>query len=183
MSADPEKRRPRLAIEVALVLAAGGLLAIAANALSPRGLALGRDYFPPAAGPVPEIPDPAVVPAAEFATVTREEVLEMTRDPRFASRRLLLLDARNDELFNAGHIPGALQFDHFRPEKNLVEVHTACLMADRIVIYCGGGSCDDSLYAARMLRDLEVPAASMAIYTGGFHDWRDAGLPVKTSDP
>jgi rhodanese-related sulfurtransferase len=175
----------RLVLESWVVGGFGLLLALAANALSPRGLALDRDYFPPqtataplqspAPAPAPT-PQPAPVadspPTHDFRTVTRDQVEAMTRDAKFVTRKWLLIDARRPELHHQGHIPGSLQFDRFQPGQNLATVLPACLAAESIVIYCNGGACEDSHFAARMLRDFGVPTDRIAIYEGGFFEWQ-----------
>lgn len=170
------------------MLVVGGLLALAANFLSPRGLQLTRNYFPPAT-PVATEASPSVTanaPASSravthsFPLVTRAEVEALLDDPGYAAGTLLLLDARNDAQYRAGHIPGALQFDHYRAEQHLGAVIPASLAATRIVVYCGGGTCEDSEFAARLLRDAGIPADRLFIYAGGMAEWQAAGLPVET---
>lgn len=169
--------------QAAGVLVSGLVVAALANQLSPRGLALGRDYFPPAApvaippAPVPAVPLKTI--SHEFATATRAEVDAFTRDPRFVMRKFLLIDARNAATYQAGHIPGALQYDHFRPTENIAQVVPACLAAEKIILYCHGGSCEDSIFAARLLVGYGVPADRLAIYEAGFHDWQTANLPIQ----
>lgn len=170
------------------MLVVGGLLALAANFLSPRGLQLNRNYFPPA---VPAAMEAALSASTNdaarsrtvthsFPLVTRAEVEALLADPGYASGTVLLLDARNDAQYRAGHIPGALQFDHYRAEQHLGAVIPASLAATRIVVYCGGGTCEDSEFAARLLRDAGIPTDRLFIYAGGMAEWQAAGLPVET---
>jgi rhodanese-related sulfurtransferase len=173
-------------LEAAWVAVAGGLLALLANALSPRGLQLSRNYFPAAA---PVVAASANPPAATNATdrlkarnlqsADRATVEALTRDPRLKLGAVLVLDARNDASYQAGHIPGALQFDHYRAEAHLATVIPACLAAETIVIYCGGGTCEDSEFAAVMLRDAGIPNEKLFIYGGGIADWKAAKLPLE----
>ena len=126
----------------ALLLAVIGLaFALIANEFSPRGLRLTRNYFP-------EIKMPAAVaklPAdggaannqpAENATnaaalrlqerglqlASAIEVFELFRDPNYEQGLIVFVDARDDEHFAAGHIPGAWQLNHYRPENYLPAV-------------------------------------------------------------
>lgn len=107
----------------------------------------------------------------------------MLADPRFVTRRFLLIDARSDAHFRDGHIQGAMQFDHFQSQQYLAAVIPACQAAERIVIYCTGGACEDSIFAARMLRDFGIPAERFSIYSGGIAAWSEAGLPLSQSEP
>ena len=169
--------------QAAIVLGIGACVSLIANHFSPIGLSLSRDYFPTAV-PV-EIPQKPVPTASvkaishEFATATRSGVEEFTRDPRFVTQKFLLIDARNAATVQAGRIPGALQYDHFRPNENIAQVVPACLAAEKIIIYCHGGQCEDSIFAARLLVGYGVPAARLAIYEAGFQDWQAADLPIQ----
>jgi 3-mercaptopyruvate sulfurtransferase SseA len=119
----------------------------------------------------------------EFRVVTREQVVAMTRDPKYVTRKWLLIDARKAEIHRAGHIPGSLQFDRFQPGQNLAAVLPACLAAEQIVLYCNGGTCEDSTFAARMLRDFGVPSDRLAIYEGGFFEWQAAARAKSATAP
>lgn len=165
--------------EALLVAVAGAALALAANQLSPRGLQLTRNYFPPADKAANASGSPARA-ARGFPTVDRAAVAAWVEDPLYAQGVVLLLDARNDSHYRAGRIPGALQFDHYRAEQHLAAVIPASLAAERIVVYCGSAGCEDSEFAARMLRDAGIPGDRLFIYEGGMADWRAAGLPVET---
>src|SRR5207249_4280844 len=102
-----------------LVVAVIGLaLALAANALSPRGLKIGRDYFPGVAQAVPLTPAPAGtnkpspqdlvaarLKAKGLQVIDHQHVTELFHDPRYELGLVVFLDARNDEHYQAGHIP------------------------------------------------------------------------------
>ena len=183
-------------LEALLVAAVGLLIALAANALSPRGLRLTRNYFPGdtrtstgAQGQTNLLTKPATN-AMEAAlqrlqqrglqVISSNEVLELVHDPRFEQGLLLVIDARDDSHYQAGHIPGAWQFDHYHAEQYMPTVLPACLNAQKVVVYCNGGSCDDSEFAAIMLRDAGVPRENVFVYAGGFNEWKSNGQPVET---
>jgi rhodanese-related sulfurtransferase len=191
-------------VEAILVAAAGSLLALAANAVSPRGLRLGRDYFP-SGGKTPAViaagvPSPAapaaLIPAAGAAldlsaavarrlqqhglrAATAGEVVAWYRDPHYEQGLTVFIDARNDAQFQAGHIPGAWQFDHYRAEQHLAAVLPVCLTALKVVVYCTGGQCEDSEFAAVMLRDVGVPRENLLVYPGGLTEWKANHQPVE----
>lgn len=190
--------------EAALVAVVGAVLAFAANAVSPRGLELGRDYFPgshssvrPASGTnndnAPKL-TPEIAPAAgEAAPAQRlaqqglqlirgSQVMELHRDPRSAVGGIVFVDARNGEHYAAGHIPGAWQFDHYHADRYLPAVLPVCLRAELVVVYCTGGDCEDSEFAAIMLRDAGVPRERLFVYLGGITEWTTNALPVETGE-
>jgi len=190
-------------IEGFCVVVAGTLFAALANAVSPRGLNLGRDYFHLAASgpgkanqPAPS-PSPAPPPTyanAAFAAlaetlrasglrlVDRAEARRLFLDPRKAQDLVVFIDARPEDQFLEGHIPGAFDFDNYHQEKALGTVVPACQAAWEIVVYCHGGDCEESKFAALTLRDyLTGPSrTNLMIYAGGITEWVAAGEPVET---
>ena len=195
----------RVLLEAVLVAALGTAVALVANGLSPRGLKLRRDYFPgsnrPGASALPatdsakgvEGASPAQPSAAEMAlTRLREKGLqvvdckqaqELFNDPRFAQGAVIFIDARNDEHYRQGHIPGAWQFDRYHPENYLAAVLPVCQLAQQVVVYCAGGDCEDSEFAALFLRDsAQVPGGKLLVFTGGWTEWTARGLPVEKGE-
>jgi len=186
-------------LEAVLVAVAGALFAFTANQVSPRGLSLARNYFPQGSGRL--LPtatpnasgtnvstiDPAQVLAAELKAkglqlIDRHQVLQLFHDPRFKDNRVAFLDARDEEHYRAGHIPGAYEFDPYHPEKYFGVVLPLCQSAQQIVVYCNGGDCDDSETAAVLLRDIGVAKEKLLVYGGGITEWEASGLPVETGD-
>jgi rhodanese-related sulfurtransferase len=189
----------RVLQEGALVAVLGAVLAFAANALSPRGLHLSRNYFPgtQTTGPLPaagtnvtgtataKTNSPLETLAARLRAnglqlADSNQVTQLFRDPRREQEGVIFIDARDEDHFRAGHIPGAYHFDRFRPEHYLTNVLQACLIAQQMVFYCNGGDCDDSEHAAIMLRDsIGIPKDKLFVYGGGMTEWATNGLPVE----
>lgn len=185
----------------ALAVAGLGLaLALVANAVSPRGLKLGRDYFPAVASVTNVIAASSVsLPAAPMITTNQNRASEVAarlagrglrliesaeakalfRDPRREQELVVFIDARNDRHYLEGHIPGAYQFDHYYPENHLPVVLPACQQAEIVVVYCGGGDCEDSEFAALALKDAGISAERLVVYGGGIKDWTEGGLPIE----
>ena len=82
--------------------------------------------------------------------------------------------------YQQGHIPGAYEFDPYRPEKYFGDVLPVCQKAEQIVVYCNGGDCDDSESAALLLRDVGIPNQKLFVYGGGMAEWITNSLPVET---
>ena len=93
---------------------------------------------------------------------------------------MLLIDARDDQHYEAGHIPGAWQFAHYHPDQYLPSILPACMGAQKVVVYCNGGACEDSEFAAIMLRDAGVPGDNLFVYAGGISEWMTTGQAVET---
>jgi rhodanese-related sulfurtransferase len=176
------------------------LFALAANFVSPRGLALQRNYFPGLKPPAPSLglTNPMVsVSASNAATnlsalvaarlkanglqaADSNQVVQLFRDPRCELELIIFVDARDDRHYQEGHVPGAYQFDHYRPADYLAPVLTAAQLAEKIVVYCNGGNCEDSEFAALSLRQAGVAGDKLLVYGGGMTEWSTNGLPVET---
>jgi molybdopterin/thiamine biosynthesis adenylyltransferase/rhodanese-related sulfurtransferase len=106
----------------------------------------------------------------EIDEVSSSEVLERLDD----AERPLLLDVREQDEWQEGHLPGAVHI----PRGNL-ESRVEALIPDRsreIVIYCAVGS--RSAFAAKSLAELGYENTSSLV--GGFTDWKRNGYPFTT---
>lgn len=189
----------KLLLEGLAVALTGAVLAFATNALSPRGLKLTRNYFPESPQPQPSTPPLTNTPpglaaidtnslarlAARLSArglhlVDSNQVSQLFHDPRRALGLIVFIDARQPKPYEDGHIPGAYLFDHYYPENYLATILPLCQQADQVVVYCSGGDCDDSEFAAVMLHDdAQVPAAKLSVYGGGFTEWAAQRRPVE----
>jgi rhodanese-related sulfurtransferase len=90
---------------------------------------------------------------------------------------VLILDARPELFHRIGHVPGsiALPRDEF---ETYYKKHQAELEKDKaqpLVIYCSGGSCEDSGLVSETLKKLGY--TNVGIFRGGWDEWTHAGLP------
>jgi rhodanese-related sulfurtransferase len=191
--------------ETALVAIVGIALAFAANAISSRGLKLGNDYFhgatrPPKPGSAmtqggtnaTKITQHMLSPAEAAIARLREKglqvaddekILTLFHDPRYEQGLVIFIDARKDEEYSQGHIPGAYQLDPMYKEKYLGSALPACTLAQQIVIYCHGGDCELSEFAAEFLRgSAGIPNEKLFIYANGIPAWQAHGLPIEKGD-
>jgi rhodanese-related sulfurtransferase len=188
-------------LETLLVGAAGAMFAFATNALSPQGLNLARDYFPGATRAHAQAPTGINATAASAGTnaaplseaellaarlqakgihlAEKNQVTELSRDPRREQDLVLFIDARDDKDYAAGHIPGAYQLDYYHPEKFMASIVPLCLNAQQIVVYCHGGDCVDSELTATLLKETGIPVEKLFVYGGGFNEWEKSGLPME----
>ena len=183
----------------------GAAVAFAANALSPRGLQLSKNYFPGAnlVSPNPSIGSNGAATAAQSVPISEirvtpqnvlsarlqadglqlaesNQVIQFFRDPRREQDGVIFIDARNEEHYRMGHIPGAYLFDRFQQENYITNVLQVCITAQQIVFYCNGGDCDDSEHAAIMLRDgIGIPKEKVFVYGGGISEWTANGFPIE----
>ncbi len=192
----------RVLLEGCIVAVIGAALAFAANALSPRGLKLTRDFFGSNSQPLTN--EPAATNSAllngtngsqhELLAVRlraeglqladSNQVIQLFHDPRCEQNLVLFVDARNDEHgdYKQGHIPGAYQLDYFRPENYIALLLPLCQLAEQIVVYCNGGNCEDSEFAAKFLLSAGVSKQKLLVYGGGFTEWQTNRLPVEVGE-
>ena len=90
-----------------------------------------------------------------------------------AGEKFLLVDAREDNEWTKGHLPGAVHLG-----KGIIERDIETAIPDRaapIVLYCGGGF--RSALAADNLQKMGY--TNVISMDGGYRGWSEAGLPVK----
>ncbi len=112
----------------------------------------------------------------QLVALARSQITETT--PQDLSRRLkngarpLVIDIREREEFEQGHVPGAIfiprGFLELRIEQHAYDPETP------IVLYCAGGV--RSALAARNLQEMGYTHVESLV--GGFGGWRSANLPV-----
>jgi len=119
-------------------------------------------------------------PKHNFQTITFEEVLEAFNDGSTIDGTCLFVDARDDHLYKEGHIPGALQCDHWRLDEYIEAVLDAAEMAEKIIVYCNGGDCEDSIYMCQDLKAFDISSKRLFLYEGGWNEWEANGQPVAT---
>jgi putative oxidoreductase len=96
---------------------------------------------------------------------------------RFDEKKCVFLDARPQDKYLEGHIPGALhiyaeEFDKYAPE-------VIPKMPDKnqeIVTYCHGTDCELSNLLAQTL--LDSGYTNVKVFFGGWPHWKDAGYPI-----
>jgi rhodanese-related sulfurtransferase len=189
----------KILLEAVAVALAGAAFAFAANELSPRGLELARNYFPGAAKPSLSPPKLTPPPPAETATnqdpaaaeidqrlkdkglqpIDRLQTERLFRDPRYEQGLVVFVDARDEEDYRQGHIPGAYELNPYYPERQLNNVLLPCQFAAQVVVYCTGGDCEDADSTAILLRDAGIPNQKLFVYGGGFTEWAARHLPVE----
>lgn len=203
------KQLPSILIEAAAVTIATIALALAANGVYENGLSLRRSYFvveptgpiqhpvppggaDPTAGPgdeaTPVEEDPAVAAVIERLTEKgiqvkpHDGVVQLYESPEYEDGAYVFVDARNEDHYRAGHIPGAYQFDHFHMERYIQEVVPVCQTAIEVVVYCYGKDCTDSEITAQHLINLGVDPSMLSVYVGGIQTWCEKGMPVEKGE-
>ncbi|MBT5925684.1 MAG: rhodanese-like domain-containing protein [Verrucomicrobia bacterium] len=185
------------------VIGLGLALAVILNHHSGKGLDITRDYFPSTqlqlsqgeqASPDTSPKNSSSTFEAEiqqsierlmqkgFQPVSSLELAALIEDPRLESGQVVLIDARNEALFQERHIPAAYLFDHYQMDQYVDLVLPMCQIAEQVIVYCSGGHCEDSEFAATDLQQLGVPLEKLYIYAAGMRGWNEGGYPIATGD-
>lgn len=148
-----------------LLLALGAGLGFASNLLGPK-----KDRLPWLRAPAPA---PVGLEKGDVSTAAMRLFAE-----KFPGQATLV-DARRKEEFVKGHIPGALSLDIRQFDQIFPTVQPRLLLELPVVLYCGGGDCEDSHALAERLRGFGYEPL---IYSGGWEAWSAAKLPVETGE-
>ena len=87
----------------------------------------------------------------------------------------VLLDVRSRDLFERGHIAGAVHVAHRRITAERLAGHAPDTL---FVTYCAGPHCNGAAKAARRLARLGRPVKLMI---GGIEGWKDEGFSLTTA--
>ena len=91
-----------------------------------------------------------------------------------AAKKVTLLDANGSQSYQAGHIPGAIDFQATKAKL------ASELPADKgalVVAYCGGPTCP--LYAAAAKAAQELGYTNVKHLSAGISGWKAAGAPTE----
>jgi len=117
-----------------------------------------------------------------FAPIKYDEVVKLYNDPNFQNGAYVFVDGRNEEHYKAGHIPQAWRLDHFHLEQTIDTVLPIIQSADKVVLYCTGGNCEDSLMLAGDLQQRGIDVSRLHIYVGGIEEWTAKRQPVEKGE-
>ncbi len=113
--------------------------------------------------PIPSAPDPDVN-SDEMQTIS-------------STHEALIVDARSETLYRAGHIPSAISLprDNFDQRYQALRSTLESHRDQPIIVYCSGLRCPDSQVVAAALKNLGYP--HVRLFPGGWNDWQTAHLP------
>lgn len=107
----------------------------------------------------------------DYQEIGLDEVLAVLKDPETARGLNVFIDARKEDDFAEGHIPGAIWCSPYEIEKCINTVLDRAKGADKVVVYCDGGDCEDSIFMCRELVNADVPLEAVRLYAGGWKEW------------
>jgi rhodanese-related sulfurtransferase len=117
----------------------------------------------------------------DYQEITFEGVVGVLNDPLTAQGLNVFVDARKADLFHEGHIPGAIHCDPYEPQRSIETVLARANGVEKVIVYCGGGDCEDSIFLCRDLVEGGVPNETVYLYPGGWSEWTAKKMPVSTA--
>ena len=88
-----------------------------------------------------------------------------------------VVDARTEDDYGDGHLPGAHSFPLHKFDENLPRLMELVGPKDPLLIYCSGFTCTDSHAFAQLLRELGY--SRVHVYAGGFEEWEEMGFDIE----
>ncbi|MFQ5461575.1 MAG: rhodanese-like domain-containing protein [Phycisphaerae bacterium] len=177
-------------LESMIIAVAGIALGTVSNTLRTSGsLDLFKAYFGAVATKQPLVADSRgsenvdehddAAADSPYQVITVDEVADIVGDPELmASGLYVLVDARNENVYEEGHIAGALRCYHYELEACIDRVIEAATGVEKVIVYCNGGECEDSKYMCHELIDnFGLPYESVYLFAGGWAAWMEHELP------
>jgi len=89
----------------------------------------------------------------------------------------IILDARKEADYLAGHIPGAISLPVSDVDRHFSGIAAMLTPEQPVLVYCSGLDCDESLKLGEIL--IAAGFTNIAIFAGGMTEWQKADLPVE----
>ena len=153
----------RLPAQLATLVLASALAGLAARTLSPHPLPWRQNWS-------------SLVEEKATQAGVRLVSLAQTREI-LAAQQHLLLDARPNREYLAGHLPGAFSLPVLELDVFLPQVLPLLTPAQPLLVYCSGTSCDESLQLAKVLHGQGF--TNVVLFNGGMVEWQQAGEAVE----
>lgn len=124
----------------------------------------------------------------DYQTIEYDDIAALVDDPMTQAGLNVFVDARNEQAFGDGHLPGAMLCNPYQVPEYVDRQYDGqsfldrVLAAEKIVVYCGGGDCADSIFMCRELMTLDVPYNNIYLYEGGWKDWTARGGTTSKGD-
>jgi rhodanese-related sulfurtransferase len=154
---------------IALLLCIAAVSALLVNGISPHGIPLVGQW---------DVRQGVVTADTDSSALWMEFEIP---DPEAAKRIFdaggaVFVDVRSRDMFQAGHIPGAVSLP-LGEWDTLLDGFVDKTPLDRpIVTYCSGRLCQDSHTAAQQLMDHGYQ--NVVVFIDGFPGWEENGYPV-----
>lgn len=155
---------------IVVLLSVSVITAFTVNQLSPKGIALVGNWDTQK-GVISARPKDDIV-------VREREVGDIRTVKRLYDRGdVVFLDARSEDAFTTGHIPGAVSMPVGEAMDMLAAFSKTYASGTHLVTYCSGRQCDDGHRLAELLTDFGYE--TVQVFVDGFSMWEEKGYPVE----
>lgn len=123
-------------------------------------------------------------PAASDSTRAPDEgirVVTIEEARHVVESGMAVIDARREEDYAEGHLPGAMLLDYYDMGKYRDQVLPRLSQDQTIMVYCSEPTCEDSELLANELFLLGY--TKLLVFKGGYAEWSAAGFPIERSAP
>ncbi|MFQ6608191.1 MAG: rhodanese-like domain-containing protein [Fidelibacterota bacterium] len=110
---------------------------------------------------------------AESTILISPEPIDLDLAKNYYDRKIMFIDARDEEDYTNGHIKGAVLAPAI-----LGELWDISPPEFPIVVYCSGGHCELSWDVANELTE-EWNYEKVFVFLGGWDEWQSAGYPTE----
>ncbi len=178
-------------VSMVVVVVVGCAIGLGYNAIrSGQKINIERNYFKVIVvdTDTTTLPDePAKVPTDDdseggfqhpFIPVTVEEVMDIYESSAITGEAIFV-DARDQAHFEEERIPGAYNISNYNVDEDFALVEEYLDGPEIIVVYCGGGKCEDSIFLATELVDRGIPMDKIRLFEGGMKAWLNENLDVE----
>lgn len=159
-----------VAREMIIILGLATVIALTANLISPRGIALFGEWDT-ARGVITAKPKhDAVSHEREIQDIA---VAKMLHD----NGQAVFVDVRAPGMYDAGRIQGAVSLPLNQIDERMDDFKAQYPYDTLIITYCSGRECDDSHEAAQCL--IGQGYTTVRVFLDGFPGWQEHGYPIE----
>lgn len=113
---------------------------------------------------------------ASKADVATTRISIETAFEAFQTKRAVFLDARNPEIYDEAHIPGAINIPPEQFEVDAEPFINRVPPNQEVILYCDGPGCHLAETLAELM--LEVGYEKLTLFTDGWQGWSEKELPI-----
>lgn len=93
------------------------------------------------------------------------------------SGQVVLVDVRRPDMYDLGHLPGALSFPLSEWDRIIQRFQETVKKDASLLLYCSGVTCRDSHKFGTKL--MEMGYTDVSVYAGGYTEWQEMGFEVE----
>ena len=159
-----------IAKELVILLGLSVFVAFTVNLLSPKGISLFGEW---------DTSKGVITAKSKNDVVLRElEIQDVGQAQKIhADGAAIFIDARDRELYDDGHIEGAISLPVNRFDELIRQFKKEYPSTTWIVTYCSGRECEDSHELAQYL--FEEGYTQINVFIDGYPAWLEEGYPIE----